>query len=187
MPPQQHARRISTVATAMRARGGGELSTAPLSTATVRGGPEQAFPLVSVSGSAWEMGFQHGEQVAALIQLYLEYICQGSSDDRDELIAAAMTYESGIDALNPLYLAEVRGLAAGSGISYGEAMLCQTRGAGAVAPPADGCTAFALTGAATRDGKPGQSGTATHAGMLPPDTFLWHTPAKLGEVDHQRD
>ena len=34
----------------------------------------ESFPVVEVSGSAFEMGEQHGRQAAALIGRYLEWI-----------------------------------------------------------------------------------------------------------------
>ena len=120
---------------------------------------KEEYPLVRAEGSAWEMGYQHGQQAAPLINKYLAWILRGR--DPELVVADALTHEPGIQRLNPRLLEEVRGLAAGAGISYGEAMVCQTRGGGAVGASTaeagadtDGCTAFALTGAATLDGQP---------------------------------
>jgi isopenicillin-N N-acyltransferase-like protein len=112
-----------------------------------------AFPLVSVSGTAYEMGFQHGQQAGDLIRKYLLWIEKSTGRTRAELGRNARAFERFIQRLNPRYLDEVRGLAAGAGLSYEEALLCQVRGE-AANPHLDGCTAFALTGASTASGQP---------------------------------
>ena len=111
------------------------------------------FPLVSVSGTPREMGRQHGAQAAPLIAGYLAWIEKTTGTDRGELGRRARAFEPFIDALNPLLLDEVRGLAEGAAIPYEHALLCQTRGEAAKAPLNEGCTAFALKGAATRKGQ----------------------------------
>lgn len=111
------------------------------------------FPLVEVSGPPRQMGRQHGEQAAPLIAGYLAWIEKTTGKDRDELGRRARAFEPFIDAINPLLLDEVRGLAEGAAISYDHALLCQARGEAARAPLPEGCTAFALTGAATHRGR----------------------------------
>ena len=110
---------------------------------------EHAFPLVSVSGTSFEMGRQHGLQAAGRIQTYLRLIEQLTARGRRELSEAALRF---VPLIEPEYLAEVRGLAEGAGISFAEAMLCQVRTE--AARVMDGaCTAFALRGSATADGR----------------------------------
>ena len=111
------------------------------------------FPLVEVSGPPRQMGRQHGEQAAPLIDGYLAWIEKTTGKDRDELGRRARAFEPFIDAINPLLLDEVRGLAEGAAIAYDHALLCQARGEAARALLPEGCTAFALTGAATRRGR----------------------------------
>ncbi|MFH1571122.1 MAG: C45 family peptidase, partial [Gemmatimonadota bacterium] len=111
------------------------------------------FPLVEVSGSSYEMGYQHGAQAAPLIERYLRWIEKLTGRDRIELGSRARAFLPYIEDLNPLLLDEVRGLADGAGLTFEEALLCQVRGEAANAP-AEGCTAFACTGPATRDGRP---------------------------------
>ena len=111
------------------------------------------FPLVEVSGPPRQMGRQHGEQAAPLIDGYLAWIERTTGKDRDELGRRARAFEPFIDAINPLLLDEVRGLAEGAAIAYDHALLCQARGEASRAPLPEGCTAFALTGAATRRGR----------------------------------
>jgi len=71
------------------------------------------FPLVEVSGTSYEMGYQHGTQAAG--------------EPRELLAANALSFVPAIEALSPSFLEEVRGLADGAGISFEEAVLCQAR------------------------------------------------------------
>jgi isopenicillin-N N-acyltransferase-like protein len=113
----------------------------------------QAFPLVEVSGSAYEMGVQHGAQAANLIQRYLRLTERLTRMPRAVLCRNALRFAPLIEAFNPAYMEEVRGLAHGADISFEEAMLCQARAEAAYRND-EGCTAFALAGAATLDGQP---------------------------------
>lgn len=113
-----------------------------------------AFPLVEVAGNARQMGIQHGAQAAPLIQRYLRWIEKMTGRDRQKLGRRALAFVPPIEALSPLFIEEVRGLAIGAGISFEEAMLCQVRGEAVSAPASEGCTSFALTGQATRGGVP---------------------------------
>lgn len=113
----------------------------------------QPFPLVSVAGTSYEMGYQHGEQAAPLIERYLRWIEKSTQSDRDQLGHRARAFLPFIERLNPALLEEVRGLSAGADISFEHALLCQTRGEAAQAPITEGCTAFALRGTATSHGQ----------------------------------
>ena len=110
------------------------------------------FPLLEVTGSAYEMGYQHGAQATSLIERYLRLTERLTGKPRDQLCRNAMTLLPYMTALSPTFVEEVRGLAAGADISLDEAVLCQARAeAGRV--PEGGCTAFAITGSATADGQ----------------------------------
>jgi len=111
------------------------------------------FPLIEVSGDAYTMGRQHGEQAAALIHRYLRWIDIMTGMPRDRLCANAMRLLPLMDALSPRFAEEIRGLADGAGIAFEEAVLCQAR-AEASHTPEGGCSAFTLTGEATADGQP---------------------------------
>ena len=110
-----------------------------------------AFPLIEVSGTSYEMGRQHGEQAADIVSRYLILIDRISGVSRDTLCRNAMRFLPRLQALSSQLVEEVRGLADGARISFEEAMLCQVRGEAAYAWDA-GCTAFALRGEATLDG-----------------------------------
>jgi len=109
------------------------------------------FPLIEVSGSAYEMGMQHGQQAGPLVKKYLLWIERLTGGSLDFLCRNALAFESAINDLSPLFLQEVRGLAEGAGISYAEALLCQLR-TEASHSREGGCTAFALKGEATAGG-----------------------------------
>jgi isopenicillin-N N-acyltransferase like protein len=110
------------------------------------------FPLVEVAGDAYELGYQHGAQTSHLIERYLLLTERLTGQPRDLLCRRALAFLPYMEKLSPAYVTEVRGLAAGAGISFEEALLCQARAeAGRV--PDGGCTAFALQGAATADGR----------------------------------
>jgi isopenicillin-N N-acyltransferase-like protein len=111
------------------------------------------FPLVEVSGSAYEMGHQHGAQAADLVARYLLWIEKLTGKTRDVLCRNAMAFVPFIEMLSPQLVEEIRGLADGADISFDEAVLCQAR-AEAAHEHEGGCTAFALTGSATADGRP---------------------------------
>jgi hypothetical protein len=90
------------------------------------------------------------------------------------VLSDALEFVQPIEAINREYIAETRGLAEGAGLTFAEAMLCQTRGAlpnpssndpsfeeaasetyrraAGNGPPPEECTAFALCSAATGTG-----------------------------------
>jgi len=113
---------------------------------------DHPFPLVKVSGDSYAMGYQHGEQVGALVKRYGRLIERLTNVPLESLCARAVAYLPLLQDLSPALVEEVRGLAAGAGITLEEALVCQTRGAAARAP-LDACTSLAVTGSATADGK----------------------------------
>jgi isopenicillin-N N-acyltransferase-like protein len=111
------------------------------------------FPLLEVAGSAYEMGYQHGVQVADLIRRHVLWIERRTGLPRGALCDRARAFLPQIEALSPALVRELRGLAAGARIDLAEALLCQVR-TDAAHVPSGGCTAFALTRSATADGQP---------------------------------
>ena len=95
--------------------------------ARMRQNTGHTFPVVEVSGSAYEMGYQHGTQAADLVRRYLLLIERLTKLSRDRLCRNAMAFLPRMEALSPAFVAEVRGLADGAGISFEEAVLCQAR------------------------------------------------------------
>src|SRR5581483_4862897 len=111
------------------------------------------FPFIEVSGSAFQMGFQHGRQAEPLIRKYLEWIEKLTGIERERLRSNALRFLPHIRKLSPQYVEEIFGLAEGARLEIADAVLCQAR-AEAAHRWDSACTAFALTGRATADGLP---------------------------------
>lgn len=110
------------------------------------------FPLIEVAGNSYAMGREQGEQLAPLVERYLRLTERLTGLPRDTLCRNAMALLTFIESLSPAYVSEIRGLADGADITFEEAVLCQCRAE--AAHTAEGaCTAFALTGSATRAGR----------------------------------
>jgi len=107
--------------------------------------------MIEVAGDAYSLGRQHGEQAGALIRRYLCWIERLTGMPLDRLCANAIGFLPDMQRYSPAFVEEIRGLADGAGISLEEAVLCQAR-AEASHTREGGCSAFALTGAATADG-----------------------------------
>lgn len=125
----------------------------PHDAATARS-PEtpEGFPLVEVAGTPRGMGRGHGEQARPLIDRYLETIETLAKLDRDTLGRQARWFLPLVERFSPAYVEEVRGLAEGAAIPFDHALLCQVRLE--AVRVTEGCSAFALAGAATADGRP---------------------------------
>jgi len=109
------------------------------------------FPYIEVSGSAFQLGYQHGKQVTPLIRKYLTWIPKLTGTEPKVLRANAMRFLPYIQRFSPAYAEEISGLAEGAGIPLPDAVLCQVR-AEAAKRWDGGCTAFALTRTATSGG-----------------------------------
>src|SRR5436853_7318017 len=70
---------------------------------------KDAFPLVEVSGDAYQMGYQHGSQASDLIQRYLRWIEKMTRRPRSELCANAMRFLPYIETLSHKFVQEVSG------------------------------------------------------------------------------
>lgn len=112
---------------------------------------DHLFPQIEVSGTSYDMGYQHGAQARDMIRRYIRMIELMTQKPYDMLCAGALKFLPYFESVSPAYVEEIRGLAQGADITFEEAMLCQVRGE-AVAMGDYGCTAFAVKGAVTRDG-----------------------------------
>jgi predicted choloylglycine hydrolase len=109
------------------------------------------FPLIQVSGTAFQMGYQHGKQAEPLIRRYLSWISKLTRKPAAELEANAMRFLPFIQKFSPAYVEEIFGLSEGARLTLAQAVLCQVR-AEAARSWDGGCTALALTGKATAGG-----------------------------------
>lgn len=123
------------------------------------------YPHVSVAGPAEQRGRQYGEQarerVRRSVRAYREVFAQLAGWDWATVRREAARFEAPIAAFGPQYLAEMRGIAAGAGLDFGDVLAinvrtevmyaARARQAAASARPGE-CSAFAVAPA------PGQSG-----------------------------
>jgi Acyl-coenzyme A:6-aminopenicillanic acid acyl-transferase len=115
-----------------------------------------AIPFVRVDGDPFERGRQHGEARAGAMRAFLDDgLCRLNrvlprAVTMESLRPALAAYEAEIAAATPLLAEEMRGLAAGAGITVEEAVLLQARREimGYQRIPTRGdCTTYALAGA----------------------------------------
>ena len=111
----------------------------------------EEFPLIEVSGTPYQLGYQHGSQAKGLVQKYLTWIEKLTGQSRDILVQRAITFLPLIKQLSNDLASEIQGLADGADISLEEAVLCQVR-TEASQTEDGGCTTFAFTGQNTTDG-----------------------------------
>ncbi|MBM4435982.1 MAG: hypothetical protein FJ029_01840, partial [Actinobacteria bacterium] len=104
-----------------------------------------AFPLIDVSGDAYALGRQHGEQAAGMIHRYLGWIERLTAQPAGTLRDNALRFLPYLQRLSPRFVAEVRGLADGAKIAFADALLCQAR-AEAAQTWDGGCTAGSWPG-----------------------------------------
>jgi isopenicillin-N N-acyltransferase-like protein len=92
-----------------------------------------ALPVLTLSGTPYEIGCQHGSRCAEEIRTFLADrlaridLLRGEPLDRSAALAAAGGHLKWIEAALPELAQEIQGLADGAGISYREAALLQVR------------------------------------------------------------
>lgn len=123
-------------------------------------------PLIEVSGPPRERGRQYGEQakdrILRGIEHYSEQLEKKSLGPRD-IARLAARFAPTVDAYDPAYTEEMRGIAEGAGVDYASIMLLNARteilklaereGAGPDRDPSDGCTGVIVMPGATTDGR----------------------------------
>jgi isopenicillin-N N-acyltransferase-like protein len=108
--------------------------------------PTQQLPFVSVSGSPYQMGRQHGEAAERLIRRTLraraDLAARATGTSVDAVVRAGLRYRPLVENRFPRLVEEVRGIAAGAGITFAEAFFIQV--ATEVSFRAAGCSAVAI-------------------------------------------
>lgn len=88
------------------------------------------FPLIELSGNACERGRQHGRAAADRIdrgvRMYAESLLKNGVD-RPELERRAEALVPTIEAFDPAYVEEMRGIAEGSGVPFAGIVLMNAR------------------------------------------------------------
>ena len=104
--------------------------------------PEQ-YPSIEASGSPIELGRQHGEQAAAKIDGYLDFLAHSLRLTREQLRRRALRFLPLFEKFCPDLVDEMTGLAEGAKLDFADALVAQMRGE--LAQVADGaCTTFAI-------------------------------------------
>lgn len=120
-------------------------------------------PIISVSGSPYDLGFQHGSQAKKAIQenigFYMHLWEYFGSAKRDQILRDVQGFIPYIEKQDPELLQELKGVAEGSGLKFDEivALNARTEMTFACIPStlsetaSEGCTSYALTPEATQN------------------------------------
>ena len=117
---------------------------------------------LNISGDPSHIGFMHGsgvaQEIGANYQYYLSRWQSQSGVTEKEILDKAMTFLPSINSLDPKLVQELQGISSGSGLDFSKilALNCRWELNYAYLPDMNeadgGCTAFALTPEATRNG-----------------------------------
>src|SRR5215475_12004396 len=128
------------------------------------------YPHIRVAGSAEQRGRQYGEQardrVRRSVSAYREVFAELAGWEWDTVRAEAAKFQAPIAAFGPQYLAEMRGIAEGAGLDFGDVLAINVRtevmfaakarqAAASTGPARTGpaeCSAFAVAPAPGRAG-----------------------------------
>lgn len=110
------------------------------------------LPVIEVSGSSYEIGYQHGnkakKQINVIIDVYKNMFKEFSDIDWETAKKIALKFERSISNFNNDYLDEIKGIADGSGYEYEEILALNVRseivfqGTHLIS---DGCTSLVVT------------------------------------------
>lgn len=119
----------------------------------------RTFPFFQFSGSHREVGQQYGEACRDLIvqhrDLAMERLLTKSDLTYEDVVQRTLWYQPWVEQMAPFFNEEVKGLAAGAGITEAEAWLLQLRAEVAIVErdeAGDECTSYAIEPSATSDG-----------------------------------
>lgn len=123
-----------------------------------------SLPLLHLTGSPYEQGYQHGyacrDQIAHNLAIYFNYF-EREGLPRSDVLRTASRYAAAIATQNREYYRSMEGVAAGSNLSFTDIVALNIRyeliyqlfttNMMAETPRADGCTAFAVLHSAPDD------------------------------------
>ena len=114
------------------------------------------FPHIRIEGTPHERGLTYGrlaaERIGKSLALYRELFAAHASLQWDEAVRRARLFEPSIKEYLPDAIEEMRGLAEGAGVSYGDILALNCRSEIMFALP-DGCTSVIIPPEASSDGK----------------------------------
>lgn len=139
----------------------------------------RVLPVIEVKGSPYEMGFQFGKacqgQIRKQLQANLEVINLYEPLTIDAIASQAEAYVVPVEEFSPHLLEEVRGIADGAGICFGEAFSLQlfaelvfSKASGV----AQGCTGFAISAMASATRQPFLGQNVDSLPSLEPLSFM---------------
>ncbi len=120
------------------------------------------LPIVTLRGTPYEQGVQHGRQLKERIEhnlaVYFERFERELGLTRDEVLSRAARYAQAIEWQSPAYFDGMRGIARGAAVDEAAIAALNVRYElfyyqDGVNAHADGCTAFAVLPAAAADGR----------------------------------
>jgi isopenicillin-N N-acyltransferase-like protein len=122
--------------------------------------PTIAFPHIRVQGDAYERGRQYGtqaaERVRRSVEIYRGVFQHYAGWDWAQVSGHALTYEAPIRAYRAHFIDEIRGIAAGAGLTFTDVLALNVRTeimfAAVARAAAQGCTAVVALPEATADG-----------------------------------
>ena len=116
------------------------------------------FPYIEVSGSHYECGFQYGREAAAQIALgakiYMERFIRTLQLPAEKICEMALACAEPVREAWPELLEEVRGIADGSGVPFGDVMVINCRYELSKFPKVQECTTGYAAGSAAASGRP---------------------------------
>lgn len=113
-----------------------------------------AMRVLSLSGSPYDVGLQHGRKIRELVRGYYSFCRILLNDVPEDLVSTTLSkVEDGLRGGYPEALEEMRGIADGSRLSY-EDVLLMNFSSEVRSQASAGCTAFAATNGATMSGQP---------------------------------
>ena len=119
----------------------------------------QTFPMASLRGSAYDIGYQHGSTFRPLIRdnvrLYLDVFAHYARLDKEEVFTRARMFIPIIERFDKEILEEIHGIAEGSGSTLDEIVALNCRTEIMFKEPSavvGGCTAMAVSPEVTESG-----------------------------------
>ena len=117
------------------------------------------FPIISLKGNHFDMGFEHGRalnrQITANLSLYMEMIHGNTGTKEEKILEQALEFLPVLQKTAPLLVEEMEGIACGARVPIESVLVLNARTelmSGAW--PTGECTAFGLAGRRTADGRP---------------------------------
>lgn len=112
-------------------------------------------PQVTLSGSAWEIGLAHGSQIPNRIRTcianYERLFLETAEADWAESVVRAKQYLPALEQNEPDMVEEMKGIAAGAGVDFGDILALNLRSEISLTNYSDGCTSIVTKNSSSGD------------------------------------